>query len=201
MAEQKAADVLLGHIADRVSDVLCGDAHISELAGAQTEQQHTDGQATAVHDADVLLELARRDHGVLAGRGHIAAKCDMNDLFISLVQDALKELTVLLGSDRGGRGELLTLVIASENILGRDVNAVGEVLVVIQNVKRRDADIVFFGDIGGDISGTVGGNDHFVHLAAPSVCNWIVVILTLWCANVNRMRTHCCTKFNGRSIR
>ena len=169
LAEQKTADVLLGQIAECFGNMLGGDAHVLELAGTQTKQHHADGQTTAVNDIDLLIELARGDHGVLIGGRHIGAKGDMDDLRISLIQDPLKKLTVLLGSDRGGGGQLLTLVITPEDILGRDVNAVGEVLVIIQNVKRRDADIVFFGDIGGDIGGTVGGNDHFVHRGTPFV--------------------------------
>ena len=184
LAEQEAADVLLGHITERLGDMLGGNAHVPELAGAQAEQHHADGQAAAVYDADLLIELTRGDHGVLIGGRHIGAKGDMDDLRIALVEDPLKKLTVLLGSDRGGGGQLLTLFIALEDILGRDVNAVGEVLVIIQNVERRDADIVFFGDISGDIGGAVCGNDHFVHRGTLSVYYQIVEILTFRCVNV-----------------
>ena len=87
----------------------------------------------------------------------------MHDLVISLAQDLLEEQAVFLGSHRRGGGQLISVLIALDDILGRDIYAVSVVLVVIQHVQRRDTDIIFLSDLSGDIGGTVGSNDNTAH--------------------------------------
>ena len=134
--EQKAGFYAPGQAAQRLAQgVYVSAALFSQPAGFQDDLALPHRQVFRIDDAHIL-KLAGRDARVAVARGKAVANGDMDDGVI-FPRKRPEQIKVFADADGRGAAQRAAGVHMGENIVGRDVDAVGKGGAVFDNVQRR----------------------------------------------------------------
>ena len=124
--------------------------------GVQHQMTDAGGEVARVHGIDVV-DLLRRDAGVLVAGGHVAGDREVDHRVVFL--PALGEVRdVVRHVDRRRLAQLAGGAEVRIQVFGADIDAVAPGLVAADDIERRDADVVLLDQRGREVAGAVGGN-------------------------------------------